>query len=141
VTLLVTPEEAERLALASREGTLRLAMRNYNDDKIVLTSGTDVQGVLRAFSSVPAPVVQVKHWSGIAAPAPRPFEIEIMRNGQTREAVGFTRGAAVKSKANAPSEAAAPPAAEHDKTTVGSSEPTVAPPAGFGPNGKTIDIQ
>ena len=34
VTLLVTPHDAEKLGLASREGTLRLAMRNYNDDKI-----------------------------------------------------------------------------------------------------------
>src|SRR5713101_7252728 len=39
VTLLVSPQEAERLALASRAGTLRLAMRNYNDNKIVLTNG------------------------------------------------------------------------------------------------------
>ena len=37
VTLLVTPHDAEKLGLASREGTLRLAMRNYNDDKIVPT--------------------------------------------------------------------------------------------------------
>ena len=35
VTLLVTPHDAEKLGLAGREGTLRLAMRNYNDDKLV----------------------------------------------------------------------------------------------------------
>ena len=39
VTLLVTPLEAEKLSLASHEGTLRLAMRNYSDNKIVATSG------------------------------------------------------------------------------------------------------
>ncbi|HKM98873.1 MAG TPA: Flp pilus assembly protein CpaB, partial [Candidatus Binataceae bacterium] len=50
VTLLVTPQEAERLALASHSGSLRLAMRNYNDNKIVLTSGTDVAQMLRAYS-------------------------------------------------------------------------------------------
>jgi len=48
VTLLVTPQESERLALASHSGTLRLAMRNYNDNKIVLTSGSDVAQMLRA---------------------------------------------------------------------------------------------
>src|SRR5216683_5850165 len=39
VTLLVTPSDAEKLTLASREGTLRLAMRNYGDNKIITTSG------------------------------------------------------------------------------------------------------
>ena len=53
VTLLVSPQEAERLALANREGTLRLAMRNYNDNKIVLTSGADVAQMLRAYSLEP----------------------------------------------------------------------------------------
>jgi len=53
VTLLVTPQESERLALASHSGTLRLAMRNYNDNKIVLTSGSDVAQMLRAYSLAP----------------------------------------------------------------------------------------
>src|SRR5229473_4980435 len=57
VTLLVSPQEAERLALASHAGSLRLAMRNYNDNKIVLTSGSDVAQMLRAYSL--APDVQV----------------------------------------------------------------------------------
>src|ERR1700720_360285 len=39
VTLLVTPPDAEKLTLASREGTLRLAMRNYSDNKIIATNG------------------------------------------------------------------------------------------------------
>src|SRR5258708_18898908 len=53
VTLLVSPPETERLGLASHEGTLRLAMRNYNDNKIVLTSGTDIPQMLRAYSIAP----------------------------------------------------------------------------------------
>src|SRR6202162_4200776 len=43
VTVLVTPQDAERLALATREGVLHLAMRNYSDSKIVLTDGTNVE--------------------------------------------------------------------------------------------------
>ena len=39
VTLLVTPTDAEKLTLASHEGMLRLAMRNYSDAKIVATRG------------------------------------------------------------------------------------------------------
>ena len=47
VTLLVTPHDAEKLGLASREGVLRLAMRNYNDDKMVATAGSDFADLLR----------------------------------------------------------------------------------------------
>jgi pilus assembly protein CpaB len=39
VTLLVTPEEAEKLTLASRQQAVRLALRNYSDQEIVKTRG------------------------------------------------------------------------------------------------------
>jgi pilus assembly protein CpaB len=39
VTLLVTPEQAESLALSSREGTVDLMLRNAGDDGIVETLG------------------------------------------------------------------------------------------------------
>src|SRR5208283_1793075 len=90
VTLLVTPQEAERLALASHSGSLRLAMRNYNDNKIVLTSGTDIAQMLRAYSLAPdAPVMAVKpeepHHEIAAPRRARPVEIEILRNGKSSE--------------------------------------------------------
>ena len=46
VTLLVTPPDAEKLTLASREGLLRLAMRNYSDAKIVATRGIGLPDLL-----------------------------------------------------------------------------------------------
>jgi len=39
VTLLVTPDEAEKLTLASRQQAVRLALRNYGDQEIVRTHG------------------------------------------------------------------------------------------------------
>jgi pilus assembly protein CpaB len=39
VTLLVTPHQAERLAVAGGIGTLQLALRNYQDQRPVYTSG------------------------------------------------------------------------------------------------------
>ena len=39
LTLLVTPDEAEKLTLASRQSAVRLALRNYNDQEIVKTGG------------------------------------------------------------------------------------------------------
>src|SRR5260221_4526632 len=46
VTLLVTPPDAEKLTLASREGTLRLAMRNYSDNKIIATNGVAMSDLM-----------------------------------------------------------------------------------------------
>ena len=99
VTLLVTPQESERLALASHSGTLRLAMRNYNDNKIVLTSGSDVAQMLRAYSLAPdVPVMAVQpepRHVAVAVPHRRKaVEIEILRNGKSSESVSFVNEAA-----------------------------------------------
>jgi pilus assembly protein CpaB len=53
VTLALTPEQAERLALAQTEGRLMLATRKLGDDRIVQTPGTNVKKLLDA---APAPV-------------------------------------------------------------------------------------
>ena len=92
VTLLVTPEEAERLALASREGNLRLAMRNYDDQKIVMTAGVNVQQLLRAYGGPQpegAPVPQ--HVYSAPRPRVKPVRVEILRDGKTSESVSFIR--------------------------------------------------
>jgi len=98
VTLLVTPQESERLALASHSGTLRLAMRNYNDNKIVLTSGSDVAQMLRAYSLAPdVPVMAVQPEPRHVAAVPhrrKAVEIEILRNGKSSESVSFVNEAA-----------------------------------------------
>ena len=59
--------------LASREGTLRLAMRNYNDDKIVATTGSDFTDLLGARSAgVPLNhAAFVGHCSAQNLPPPR----------------------------------------------------------------------
>jgi pilus assembly protein CpaB len=94
VTLLVTPEEAERVVLASREGQLRLAMRNYDDKKIVATSGVNVPDLLRSYGAVPVEPQQ----AAVAAPIrmftsrARPVQVEILRNGKSIENVSFVHG-------------------------------------------------
>jgi pilus assembly protein CpaB len=99
VTLLVTPQESERLALATHSGVLRLAMRNYNDNKIVLTSGSDVAQMLRAYSLAPdVPVMAVqpepRRVSAVVPHRPKAVEIEILRNGKSSESVSFVNEAA-----------------------------------------------
>ena len=47
VTLLVTPEQAEKLVLAANEGKLQLVMRNYGDQEDTKTPGADKQSLLK----------------------------------------------------------------------------------------------
>jgi pilus assembly protein CpaB len=55
VTLLVTPEQAEKLALASSEGKLQLVMRNSIDQGDEQTSGVNKRGLLTGDHATPAP--------------------------------------------------------------------------------------
>jgi pilus assembly protein CpaB len=51
ITLEVTPEEAEKLALASQEGKISLVLRKFGDSKEVLTTGQTTAGLLNSYSS------------------------------------------------------------------------------------------
>jgi len=55
VTLLVTPEQAEKLALASTEGKLQLVMRNSTDQGDEQTTGINKQRLLSGDAAIPAP--------------------------------------------------------------------------------------
>src|SRR4030043_1063837 len=54
ITLEVTPEEAEKLALAGTEGRLQLALRNFSDTENVVTRGTTVSTLIGPYSPAPA---------------------------------------------------------------------------------------
>ena len=53
ITLEVTPEEAEKLALAATEGRLQLALRNFSDTEDVVTHGTTVSTLVGSHSPTP----------------------------------------------------------------------------------------
>jgi pilus assembly protein CpaB len=55
VTLLVTPEQAEKLALAASEGKLQLVMRNSVDQGDEQTTGINKRGLLTGERAMPAP--------------------------------------------------------------------------------------
>lgn len=55
VTLQVTPEQAEKLALASSEGKLQLMMRNSIDQDDEKTTGVSKRGLLTGEHAAPAP--------------------------------------------------------------------------------------
>lgn len=55
VTLQVTPEQAEKLALAATEGKLQLVMRNSTDQGDEQTTGIDKRRLLSGEQAMPAP--------------------------------------------------------------------------------------
>jgi len=60
VTLSVTPEEAEKLALASNDGTIQLVLRNFMDSDNVVTLGATKARVLAGFRPNEPPKELVK---------------------------------------------------------------------------------
>jgi pilus assembly protein CpaB len=72
VTLLVTPEQAEKLALASSEGKLQLVMRNSIDQGDEQTRGINKRGLLGGDKAMPAPDPgSLKSERSEPVPAPR----------------------------------------------------------------------
>jgi pilus assembly protein CpaB len=53
VTLAVTPDESEKLALASNDGKIQLVMRNFADARKVETPGSDKGGLLSSMRTIP----------------------------------------------------------------------------------------
>jgi pilus assembly protein CpaB len=94
VTMLVTPEEAERLTLAAGEGKIQLALRNPLDKESPVTRGIRPAALLGA-----APIQRVITRTGVggsqvakvvaaAPPAPEPATVEIIRGDKrAREVV------------------------------------------------------
>jgi pilus assembly protein CpaB len=68
VTLQVTPEQAEKLALATSEGRLQLVMRNSIDQGDEVTPGANKKSLLSGERALPVPEPGL---SGKEAPAPR----------------------------------------------------------------------
>ena len=53
VTLALLPEEAEKLALASNDGIIQLVMRNFADNVLVMTGGTNKGRLLSSYRNAP----------------------------------------------------------------------------------------
>src|ERR1700730_9869968 len=81
ITLLVSPEDAAKLAMASTQGKIQLALRNTIDSKEV--SPPTVMEAALFTGTAPAP--PAKHIAAVkSAPAPSPYVIEVI-TGSKRE--------------------------------------------------------
>ena len=80
VTLQVTPEQAEKLALASSEGKLQLVMRNSIDQGDEKTTGVNKRSLLNGDKAMPAPepgsLKSEQLAKPVAKPAPRPVRAQ-----------------------------------------------------------------
>ncbi len=72
VTLLVLPEQAEKLALAASEGKLQLVMRNSIDQGDEQTTGMDKRRLLSGERAIPAPEPGSLKSEQPTAPKPAP---------------------------------------------------------------------
>jgi pilus assembly protein CpaB len=85
VTFLLTPEQAETLALASQQGSIQLALRNSMDTMRVKTFGTKTSALLGGTIGRPLPARKPANRSAapVAAAAPQPSQtvIEVYRGG------------------------------------------------------------
>jgi pilus assembly protein CpaB len=72
VTVLVTPEQAEKLVLATGEGRLQLVMRNYSDQEDTRTAGANKTSLLQGESVIPLPAAPSEKAADARPVTPRP---------------------------------------------------------------------
>jgi pilus assembly protein CpaB len=86
VTLLVTPEQAEKLALASSEGKLQLVMRNSIDEGDEQTSGVNKRGLLTGDHAAPQPDPGSLKSEQPAKPQPAPVQRRVRVQDEAKPA-------------------------------------------------------
>jgi len=92
VTLLVTPEDAERIALASNQGSIMLTLRNPLDTVPTLTNGTRMASLMGAPETPPVTrVVQGVRRAdppkAVPPPPPSIYSVETIRAAKRAEEV------------------------------------------------------
>ena len=87
ITLLVSPDDAQRLTLASSQGHIQLALRNPVDTKQTDLPATKANGLSRGVAAAPAPVRTKPVKRDVPAPvaAPAPYKVEVIRGNKTDE--------------------------------------------------------
>jgi pilus assembly protein CpaB len=85
VNLLVTPEQAESLSLASNQTHIQLILRNPLDTQITQPSGTAMSTLFADKNGVPPKLRSAVMPSGIVKPAPRIYLIQVFNGSKHSE--------------------------------------------------------
>ncbi len=91
VNLLVTPEQAESLSLASNQTKIQLVLRNPLDTQITQTSGTAMANLFSGMNAEPVKARPVSVARVVHKAAPEDFSIQIY-NGSKRSDAKFASG-------------------------------------------------
>lgn len=84
VTLDLIPEDAEKLIVGTKKGSLQLLLRNVIDVTAVNTPGTTIRHVLGRGDITPQPAkktLRTERKTVAMAPAPAPYTVEIIKGG------------------------------------------------------------
>ena len=92
VTLLVTPEDAERITLAATEGHLMLTLRNPLDVSPTETKGVRTAGLFGTQTTSPVPAPQAPQ-ARPSRPRPAPQPVKVVEEAPKRRTVEAIRGA------------------------------------------------
>ena len=104
ITLLVSPEDAAKLTMATSQGKIQLALRNTADTKT--TSPPPVMQATLFGGTAPAEPTHVARVVHVAAPV---YTIEVITGGK-RETKNFANGSSAAAEQPAPAAGAAAPA-------------------------------
>jgi pilus assembly protein CpaB len=87
ITLLVSPDDAQRLTLASQEGRIQLALRNPLDTRKESIAPTKASSLSPNAQAALAPKPKLPRMTAKASPPPppAPFQVEMIRGGKREE--------------------------------------------------------
>lgn len=85
ITLLVTPEDAQKLTLASAEGRIQLALRSPLDNKQEELAAVHATSLYRAGQAVPVALKTRPVKKTAAPPPPETFTVELIRGNKKEE--------------------------------------------------------
>jgi pilus assembly protein CpaB len=101
ITLLVSPDDAERLTLASNEGHIQLALRNPVDTQESDVAAANAKGLYKGGTPVAAPPVKVhavKQKIQPSAPLPSVLSVEVYQGDKKPDTVKCTEQGCEDSK-------------------------------------------
>src|SRR6202162_2425898 len=93
ITLLVSPDDAERLTLASAEGRIQLALRNPLDTRQDGVAPANAKGLYQGGTPSAAPQVRIRHAkiekTQTPLPSPSVLGVEVYQGDKKKEIVNF----------------------------------------------------